>query len=147
MDVVVTFAMQQSCLFHSSQSSDYAIKKAENEKFRKDAKLVGPIHLFSMKHFIPLAMNHFGLRGGHFNATLEEFASLLVTRPSGCSLMKGPFALYIHERCTPEDPKLMVLETNMDGTETIRRTDHRRHGLFLLRLFPTRQRLGHNNRV
>ena len=38
-------------------------------------------------------MNHFGLRGGHFNAALKEFASLLVLRPSGCPLMKGPFAL------------------------------------------------------
>jgi len=41
-------------------------------------------------------MNRFGLRGGHFNATLKEFASLLVLRPSGCSLMKGPFALSLN---------------------------------------------------
>jgi hypothetical protein len=38
-------------------------------------------------------MNHFGFRGGHFNASLKEFASLLVLRPSGCPLMKVPFAL------------------------------------------------------
>ena len=41
-------------------------------------------------------MNHFGLRGGHFNAALKEFASLLVLRPSGCSLMSGPFALSLN---------------------------------------------------
>ena len=41
-------------------------------------------------------MNHSGLRGGHFNATLKEFASLLVMRPSGCPLMKGPFALSLN---------------------------------------------------
>jgi hypothetical protein len=37
-------------------------------------------------------MNHFGLRGGNFNAAFKEFASLLVLHPSGCPLMKGPFA-------------------------------------------------------
>jgi hypothetical protein len=93
MDVVVTSAMQRSCLLHSSKSSDYAIRKVENEKFRKDARSVGPIQNCATKRFIPLAMNHFGLRGGHFNAALTEFASQLVLRPSGCPLMKGPFAL------------------------------------------------------
>jgi len=43
--------------------------------------------------FISLAMDHFGLRGSHLNAVLKELASLLVMIPSGCSLMKGPFAL------------------------------------------------------
>jgi len=33
------------------------------------------------------------MRGGHFNASLKEFATTLATKPSGCSLMKGPFAL------------------------------------------------------
>ena len=54
---------------------------------------MGPIKYNSTKRFIPLAMNHFGLRGGHFNAVLKKFASLLVTRPNGCSLMKGAFTL------------------------------------------------------
>ncbi len=34
-----------------------------------------------------------GLRGPHFTASLKELATQLVTRPEGCPLMKGPFAL------------------------------------------------------
>ena len=93
MDIVISSAMQRSCLTNSSKSSDFAIRKAENEKFRKDARSAGPIQNCPTKRFIPLAMNHFGLMGGHFNAALKEFASQLVLRPSGCPLMKGPFAL------------------------------------------------------
>jgi len=93
MDLVVTSALQKSCLTHISKSSDYAIRKAENEKYKKDARSAGPIQNSSTKRFVPLAMNHMGMRGGHFNASLEEFATTLVTKPSGCSLMKGPFAL------------------------------------------------------
>ena len=74
MDIVVTSAMQRSCLTQSSKSSDHAIRKDENEKFKKDARSVGPIQLSSTKSFNPLAINHFGLRGGHFNAALKEFA-------------------------------------------------------------------------
>jgi hypothetical protein len=32
MDLVVTSDLQKSCLIHTSKSSDYAIRKAENEK-------------------------------------------------------------------------------------------------------------------
>jgi hypothetical protein len=45
---------------------------------------------------IPLALNHLGLRGGHFKAMLEKFATILVTNPGGCSLLQGPFALSIN---------------------------------------------------
>jgi len=96
MDVVITSDMQRSCLLHSSKSFDFAIRKTENEKFNKDARSVGPIQNCPIKRFLPLAMNHFGLRGGHFNAALKEFASQLVLRPSGCPLMKGPFALSVN---------------------------------------------------
>ena len=50
--------------------------------------------------FISLAMNHFGLRGSHFNAALREFASQLVMRPNGCSLVSGPFALSLNGALT-----------------------------------------------
>ena len=96
MDIVVTSAMQRSCLTQSSKSSDHAIRKAENEKFRKDARSIVPIQFSPTNRFIPLAMDHFVLRGGHFNAALKEFVSLLVLRPSGCSLMIGPFALSLN---------------------------------------------------
>jgi hypothetical protein len=46
-------------------------------------------------------MNHFRLRGGHFNAALKEFASLLVLRPSGSALMKDPFAISL-KRALPK---------------------------------------------
>jgi len=93
MDVVITSVMQRSCLSNTSKSSDYAIRRVESEKFRKDARSVGPIQSSSTKRFVPLALNHLGMRGGHFNAVLNEYATTLVTRPSGCPLMKGPFAL------------------------------------------------------
>ena len=93
MDIVITSTMQISGLLQSSKSSDFATRKAENEKFRKDARSAGATQNSATKRFIPLAMNHFGLRGGHFNVALKEFASLLVLRPNGCLLMKGPFAL------------------------------------------------------
>jgi hypothetical protein len=37
-----------------------------------------------------------GLRGGHFAAIVKEFATILVTRPGGCALLQGPFALSIN---------------------------------------------------
>ena len=43
MDLVVTSTLQKSCLTHTSKSSDYVIRKAENEKYRKDARSAGPI--------------------------------------------------------------------------------------------------------
>ena len=44
--------------------------------------------------FVPLALNHFGLRGPHFRAVLKEFATIVVTnKPEGCSLLRGPIAL------------------------------------------------------
>jgi len=93
MDLVVTSALQKSCLTNTSKSPDYVIRKAENEKYMKDARFANPIQNNSTNRFVPLAINHLGMRGGHFNAALHEFATTLVTKPSGCSLMKGPFAL------------------------------------------------------
>ena len=47
----------------------------------------------STMRFGPLALKHMGLRGLHFQAVLKEFASILVTKPEGCSIKRGPFAL------------------------------------------------------
>jgi len=44
-------------------------------------------------HFVSLALNYLGLRGPHFQAFLKEFASIMVTKPEGCYLLKGSFAL------------------------------------------------------
>jgi hypothetical protein len=96
MNVVVTSGMSKSCLNQSIKSSDYVIKKAKNQKFGKDTKSSRHVQLSSTMRFIPLAMNHFGLQGCHFNAALREFASHLVMRLSGCSLMSGPFTLSLN---------------------------------------------------
>jgi hypothetical protein len=96
MDVVVTSTLQKSCLTQSITSSDYVIKKAENLKFGKDSRYVDPIQLSPLMRFIPLAMNHLGLRSSHFNAALREFATQMVMRPNGCSSMSGPFALSLN---------------------------------------------------
>jgi len=43
-----------------------------------------------------MALNHMGLCRGHFWAILKEYATILVTRPSGCFLLQGPFALSLN---------------------------------------------------
>jgi hypothetical protein len=96
MDVVITSALKQSCLLQATKGSDYAIRRAESAKFRADARSSGPVQSSSTRRLVPLALNHLGLRGGHFNAVLKEFATILLTRPGGCPLLQGPFALSIN---------------------------------------------------
>jgi len=97
MDIVITSAMKQSCLLQSTKGSDYAIHKSESVKFRADVRFTGPIQSYSSCRLIQLALNQMGLRGGHFAAVLKEFATILMmTRPGGCALLQGPFALSIN---------------------------------------------------
>ncbi len=96
MDIIITSAIKQSCLTHVPKGSDYVIRDAEFVKFRKDARSSGPVQSFATRRLIPLTLNHLGLRGGHFQAMMKEFATILVTRPGGCSLLQGPFALSIN---------------------------------------------------
>jgi hypothetical protein len=96
MAIVITSAIKQSCLLQSTKGSDYAIRKAEFVKFRADARSTGPIQSSSTRRLVPLALNHMGLRGGHFATVLKEFATIMVTRPGGCALLQGPFALSIN---------------------------------------------------
>ncbi len=93
MDVVITSALQKSCLSSSSRSSDFILRQAETKKFSKESKSSFPIHNSNTQQFIPLALNNMGLRGPHFTAALKELATQLLTRLEGCPLMKGPFAL------------------------------------------------------
>ena len=93
MDIIVTSVLKQSCLSNASKGSDHVLRDAEYVKFRKGARSAGPIHFSATRRLIPLALNHMGLRGGHFQATMKEFATILVTRLGGCSLLQGPFAL------------------------------------------------------
>jgi hypothetical protein len=96
MDVVITSFLKQSCLSNVAKGSDYVFKTAEAIKFRKDLRSTGPIQSSATRRLVPLAINHLGIRGGHFQALLKEFATILVTRPGGCVLLQGPFALSIN---------------------------------------------------
>ena len=96
MDIVVTSALKHSCLINAVNGSDYVIRAAESLKFRADARSTSPIHSSATRRLIPLALNHTGLRGGHFQAMMKEFATILVTRPGGCSLLQGPFAFSLN---------------------------------------------------
>ncbi len=93
MDVVIASALHNSCLSSSTKSSDFVLRQVDNKKFMSDSKSSFSIQKSSTQRFIPLALNHLGLRGAHFTATLKEFATQLVTRSEGCPLLKGPFAL------------------------------------------------------
>jgi hypothetical protein len=93
LDVVITSALQQSTLGHSAEAADYIVKGKENRKFSDDRRSVNPLSMSADKRLIPLAMNHIGWRGPHFNAFLKEMATALITRPSGCYLISGSFAM------------------------------------------------------
>jgi hypothetical protein len=96
MDVVITMVLKQSCLPNVAKGSDYILRTAEAVKFRKDSRFSRPIQSSATRRLVPLAISHLGLRGGRFHALLKEFATTLVTRPGGCVLLQGPFALSIN---------------------------------------------------
>ena len=83
MDLVIASALQKSCLSSIDKSSDIVLKAAEKSKFKKDLNSAIPIPSSSTMRFVPLALNHFGMRGPHFQAVLNEFAAIVVTRPEG----------------------------------------------------------------
>ncbi len=93
MDLVIASGLTNSCLSSSSTSSDFVLKVGERAKFGKDRRSVSPIASSSTMRFVPLALNHMGLRGPHFQAVLKGFAAIVVTKPEGCSLLQGPFAM------------------------------------------------------
>ena len=67
MDLVIAFGLTKSCLSSSSKSSDFVLKGAERFKFGKDMRSVIPIASSSTMRFVPLALNHLGLRGPHLD--------------------------------------------------------------------------------
>ena len=93
MNLMVTSSLSKSTPLHTSKSSDYALKLAESRKFTGDLHNVEPLQLSATQRFIPLVQNQCGKRGPHFEATLREFASLLIKRSSGCCLLQGPIAI------------------------------------------------------
>jgi len=93
MDLVVTSSLSKSTLLHTSKSFNCALRLAENKEFTSDLRNVEPLQLYATQRFIPLVQNQCGKRGPHFEATLREFASLLIKRSSGCCLLQGLFAI------------------------------------------------------
>jgi hypothetical protein len=87
MDLVIASGLTESCLSSSFKTSDFVLKGGEMAKFGKDRRSVTPISSSSTMSFVPLALNHLGLRGPHFQTFLKEFASIMVTKPEGCSLL------------------------------------------------------------
>jgi hypothetical protein len=96
MDTVITFALKLSCLLNATQVSDHVIRANESIMFRADARSSDTIQSSVTRRLIPLALNHMGLRGGHFSAIMKEYATILVKRPGGCSLLRGTFALSLN---------------------------------------------------
>ena len=94
--IVITSALKQSCLTHAINGSDNVIRVDESVKFRADDRSSCLIQSSVTRRLIPLALCHLGLRGGHFQAILKGFATILVTRPGGCVLLQCPFALSLN---------------------------------------------------
>ena len=92
MDVTIGTATRESCLSKATKSSDAVLLKREGAKWDDDKRSSYPLQNSATQTFIPLALNHFGRRGPHFNALLNQFASQLISRPGGCRLLSGPFA-------------------------------------------------------
>ncbi len=78
MDCVVVSGLAKSCLSNQAQSSDFSLRLAEKSKFTKDTRSGCPVASSATMRLIPLAMNHLGLRGPHFQAILKEFATYVV---------------------------------------------------------------------
>jgi hypothetical protein len=93
MDLMITSSLSKSTLLHTSKSSDYSLRIAENTKFTKDLRSTYPLQRSAAQRFIPLVLNQCRKRGPHFEATLKEFANQLIKRFSGCNLLHGPFSL------------------------------------------------------
>jgi hypothetical protein len=91
MDLMISSSLSNSTLLHSSKTSDYVLRQGENTKFSKDLRNAEPLQLSVTQCFIPLVMNKCDRRGAHFQATLLEFASLLIKRSSECRLLQRSF--------------------------------------------------------
>jgi len=94
MDIAIASCLTKPRIFSFCKSPDFVLKVAETAKFGKDRRFVNPIPPSSSTMcFIPLALNHLGLGGPHFQAVFKKFATILVIKPEGCSLLQGSFAL------------------------------------------------------
>jgi hypothetical protein len=63
MELVIASGLTISCFSSSCKSSDLVLKTPENAKFRKDNNSVNPISSSSTMLFVPLVLNHLGMRG------------------------------------------------------------------------------------
>ena len=71
MDLLIASGLTKSCLSSSCKSSDFVLKAAKKAKLRKERNSAYPISASSTMRFVPLALNHIGMRGPHFQAILK----------------------------------------------------------------------------
>ena len=83
MDCVIVSGLTKSYLTNKSKSSDFYLRMAEKVTFCKHRRPNCPLASSANMRFIPLAVNHVGLRGPHFQVVLREFDASLVTNPAG----------------------------------------------------------------
>jgi hypothetical protein len=59
MDLMVTSSPSKSTLLHTSKSSDYSLKLAENTESKKDLRSTDLSQLSANQRFIPLGLNRY----------------------------------------------------------------------------------------
>ena len=93
MDCVVVSGLAKSCLSNQANKSDFSLRLAEKAKFTKVRRSSCPVASSTTMRLIPFVVSHLGLHSPHMQAILKEFATSVVTNPTGCSLLHGPFAV------------------------------------------------------
>ena len=94
MDAVAKSCTSRTALRNGSASSpDQIMHEGEGDKFSADSRSRQSLQTATSMRFIPLASNHLGRRGWHFEALLLELSFHIVHKPSGCRLMQGTFAM------------------------------------------------------
>ena len=91
MDICISSCTKKTGLRKAATNPDHTVTEKEKHKFTADYKSCFRLQSSASMRFVPLCANQFGRRGPHFEAMLTEFATELVSRPSGCKLMKGPY--------------------------------------------------------
>ena len=94
MDAVAKSCTSRTALRNGSASSpDQIMHEGEGDKFSADSRSRQSLQTATSMRFIPLASNHLGRRGWHFEALLLELSFHIVHKPSGRRLMQGTFAM------------------------------------------------------
>ena len=116
IDLVIAAGLTKSCLSSSCKSSDFVLKAAEKAKFRMDMNSAHPISASSTMNFVPLALNHFGMRDPNYRAILKEFATIVVTRLEGCIMLSSSRSFRLNLlRSASQDSEVMGFMPYVDS--------------------------------